>query len=132
MSSYSDHLDAEIERADRLVRETGERVSAHLRRTGPVTGRATSPDGAVTVVVGPGGRLLELNIENSALTQKPEQLADLLVNLAGRATRDAGGRMQQSMRAVVSPEVAESLSQLGITQASDEEVDWADVIRRTR
>jgi DNA-binding protein YbaB len=132
MNEYSDRLDAEIERADRRIRETGERVSAHLGRTGPVTGRATSPDGAVTVIVGPGGRLVEVNIENSALTQKPEQLADLLVKLAGRATKDAGGRMHQSMRRVVSPEVAESLSQLGIPPASDDEVDWADVIRRVR
>jgi DNA-binding protein YbaB len=132
MSNYNDRLDGDIARADRRIRETGERVSAHLSRTGPVTGRASSPDGAVTVVVGPGGRLLEVNIEDSALIQKPEQLAALLVNLAGRATKDAGGRMHQSMRRVVSPEVAESLSQLGIPPASDEEVDWADVIRRMR
>jgi DNA-binding protein YbaB len=132
MSDYNDRLDAEIERADRRIRETGERVAEHLGRTGPVTGRATSPDGAVTVVVGAGGRLLEVRIDNSALMQKPEQLAAQLVNLAGRATKDAGGRLHQSMRRVVSPEVANSLAQLGIPPPADEEVDWAAVIRRAR
>ena len=133
MSDYSDHLDAEVERADRRIRETGERVSAHIGRNGPVTGRATSPDGAITIVVGPGGRLLELNIENSALTMQPEQLADILVKLAGRATRNANGRMQQAMRGVVRPEVADSLTHLGISPGDgDEDGGWVDMLGRVR
>jgi hypothetical protein len=133
MSEYSDHLDAEIERADRKIKETGARVAAHRGRSGPVTGRASSPNGAITVVVGPGGRLLEVNIDNSALTMKPEQLAAELVDLAGRATRSAGARMQQSVRSVVGAPVAASLAELGFAAgAADEDVDWVDVIRRGR
>lgn len=131
MSEYNDRLDADVERADRKVAETGARVAAHLGRTGRVTGRASSRDGAISVVVTPGGRLVEVNIENSALTMRPEQLAEVLVEVAGRATRDAGARMQQSIRSVVEPSVADSLARLGITPgATDEDVDWVDVIRR--
>jgi hypothetical protein len=133
MSEYSDHLDAEIERADRRIKETGARVAAHRGRSGAVTGRASSPNGAITVVVGPGGRLLEVNIDSSALAMKPEQLAAELVDLAGRATRSAGARMQQSVRSVVGPPVAASLAELGfLAAAADEDVDWVDVIRRGR
>jgi DNA-binding protein YbaB len=131
MSDYHDQLDADVERADRKVAETGARVAEHLGRTGRVTGRASSRDGAISVVVAPGGRLVEVNIENSALTMRPEQLAEALVEVAGRATRNAGARMQQSIRSVVEPTVAESLARLGITPgATDEDVDWVDVIRR--
>jgi hypothetical protein len=131
MSEYNDRLDAEIARADQRIRETGERVTAHLGRTGPVTGKATSPDGAITVVCGPGGRLVDLDISNAALTMKPEQLADVLVKLAGQATRSAGGRMRQSMSQVVSPEVVNHLTGLGFSaEGADEEVDWVNVIRR--
>lgn len=133
MSEYNDHLDGEVERADRAIRESGARISAQLGRSGPVTGRATSSNGAITVVVGPGGRLLEVNIDNSALIMKPEELATELVDLAGKAARNAGARMQQSVRSVVSPAVADSLAELGFSpNASDEDVDWVDVIRRVR
>ena len=133
MSEYSDQLDADVERADRKIAETGARVSAQLGRAGKVTGRASTPDGAITIVVAPGGRLLEVNIENSALTMRPEQLAAVLVEVAGRATRSAGSRMQQSVRSVVEPSVADSLAQLGFTPGvADEDVDWVDVIRRGR
>ena len=134
MSEYNDRLDADVERADAAIRETGARVAAHLGRGGAVTGKASSASGAISVVVGPGGRLLEVNIDNSALmTMRPEQIAAALVDLAARATRDAGARMQQSVRSVVRPSVADSLAQLGFTPRSgDEEVDWVDVIRRSR
>lgn len=135
MSDYSDHLDAEIARADQRIRETGARVSAHLSRSGPVTGKATSTDGAITVTVGPGGRLVDLDIENSALTMKPEQLAAELVSLARRATRDANGRMHQSIRSVVGREVADSLTQLGIAPAAesdDADAEFLRMIRRQR
>lgn len=133
MSNYNDQFDAEIERADQSIRETGARVSAHIGRSGPITGRATSANGAITVVAGPGGRLLEVNIDNAALVEQPERLAAELVEVASRATRNAGARMQQSIRSVVSPAVADNLAELGIARgASDEDVDWVDVIRRQR
>lgn len=142
MSAYNDRLDADIERADRRIADTGDRVAAHLRRS-PVTGRASSPNGAITVTAGPGGRLVELNIESSALTMKPEALAAELVALAQRATRDADARLRHSIRSVVRPEVSGSLAELGVAPGAPaaevgddgddgDDVDWAEVIRRTR
>jgi hypothetical protein len=135
LSDYSDRLDAEIERADRKIQETGARVSAHLSRSGQVTGRASSTDGAITVTVGPGGRLVDLDIDNSALTMKPEELAAALVSVARQATRDANGRLHQSIRTVVGREVADSLTRLGIEPAGDPDdatAEWLDTIRRPR
>jgi hypothetical protein len=130
MSDYQDHLDTEIERADRKIRETGARVSAHLARSGAVTGQAVSPDGAITVAVGPGGRLLDLRIANSALTMRPEQLAAELVTLAQRAARNADARTHQSLRSVVSPEVSRNLGALGVASTGEADVDWSGVLRR--
>lgn len=135
MSEYNDRLDAEIERADRKIAETGARISAHLSRGGPVTGRATSQDGSITVTVGPGGRLVELEIDNSALSLKPEQLADALVGVARQATKDANGRMHQSVRSVAGNDVAARLTELGIGPAADPDdstAEWLDTIRRPR
>ncbi|HEV2781078.1 MAG TPA: YbaB/EbfC family nucleoid-associated protein [Actinophytocola sp.] len=133
MSQYSDRLDAEIERADRKIRETGARVAAQIRRSGPVTGRATSQDGAITVTVGPGGRLVDLDIGHAALTMRPEQLAAELVKLAQRATRDANSKLHRSIRGLVDREVTDSLARLGIApaaEAEDADVDVLDMIRR--
>jgi hypothetical protein len=134
MNQYSDHLDAEVERADERIRDTGARVSAHLGRNGPVTGRATSPNGAVTVSVRPGGKLVELRFESVAFTLRPEQLAAEIVAVAQRATRDADARMHRSLGPVVSREVADSLTSLGAAPApaADEDVDWVKVIRGNR
>lgn len=135
MSNYNDHFDAEIERADRKIKETGVRVAAQLSRGGRITGRAVSQDGAITVTVGPGGRLLKLDIESSALALPPDRLAGELVKLAQHATRDANGRMHQSVRPVVSPEVARSLTELGIApgaSAEDAELEFGDMLRRQK
>lgn len=134
MSQYSDHLDAEIARADRTIAETGARVSAHLRRNGPVTGRAALPNGAITVTVQPGGGLVDVDIQGSALVMHPEQLAAELVKLAQQATRNANAKLHQVIRPVVSREVAESLTSLGLTPGApaDEFIDWVEVLRRQR
>jgi hypothetical protein len=134
MSDYRDNLDAEVERADRRIKETGARVAAQISRHGPVTGRASTPNGALTVVVQPGGRLVDLEITGPALVMHPDQLAAELVKLAQQATRNANAKLHQSIRSTVSAEVADSLARLGIAPgaAADEYVDWVDVIRRQR
>jgi hypothetical protein len=134
VSEYRDHLDTEIERADRRIADTGARVSAHLRSNGPVTGRASLPGGAITVTVRPGGALVDVEIQTSALSMHPEQLAAELVKLARQATRTAGAKLHQTIRPVVSREVADSLTSLGLTPGApaDEFVDWVEVLRRQR
>ena len=134
MGQYRDQLDAEIERADQRIADTGERVSAHIRANGPVTGRASLPNGAITVTVQPGGRLVDLDIQGSALTMHPEQLAAELVKLAQQATRNANAKLHQSIRSVVSREVADTLTSLGLEPGApaEEFVDWVEVLRRQR
>jgi hypothetical protein len=133
VSEYHDHLDPEIQRADRKIKETGRRVSAQAH-SDPVTGRAATPDGAITVTVRPGGGLEDIEIQHSALLLHPDKLAEELVKLAQQATRNANGRLHQSIRSVVSADVAKSLTKLGLAPAavSDEEVDWVEVLRRQR
>src|SRR5689334_9158788 len=132
MSQYNDRLDADIERADRKIRETGERVAAQVRKHGPVTGRATAPNGSITVVAGPGGRLVELKIEHTALSLRPEQLAAQRVRLAGIATREANARAHRSVAPVVGPSVTESLSELGLRPgpSADEDGGGLDFLGR--
>jgi hypothetical protein len=130
MAEYNDRLDADIERADRKIRETGERVAAQVRRHGPVTGRATAPNGSITVVAGPGGRLVELKIEHAALSLRPEQLAAELVRLAGIATREANARAHRSVSPVVGPAVTESLTELGLRPGSADEDGGLDFLGR--
>jgi DNA-binding protein YbaB len=137
MSNYRDHFDAEIERAAREITETGARVAALQARNGPITGRSTSTDGAITVTVTPGGNLVDVQIENSALTMHPDELAAELVRLASKATRDANARMHASLRPVVGPEVTRGLTALGIHPGAAEDADdeetgmpWDGVLRR--
>lgn len=126
MSNYRDHFDAEIERAAREITETGARVAAFQSRNGPVIGTSASADGAITVTVSPGGNLVDLKIENSALTTPPDDLAAELVRLAGKATRNANARMHASLRSVVGPEVTRGLAEIGIEPGAGEDVYDAD------
>ena len=132
--SQNHHLEADITRADQKIRDTGARAAAHVRRNGPVTGRASSPNGAITVTVQPGGALLDVDIQGSALTMHPERLAAELVKLAQQATKDAGAKLHHAVRPVVSKEVADSLTALGLAPGApaDEFVDWVEVLRRQR
>ena len=131
MADYNDRLDADIARADQRIRETGERVAAHVRRHGPVTGRATSRTGAITVIAAPGGRLVELRIDNAALANvRPEALAAELVSLAQQAGREANARAHRSVRPVVGAEVSASLTELGITPAADDDSGGLDFLGR--
>jgi hypothetical protein len=77
---------------------------------------------------------VDIEIQTSALSMQPEQLAAELVKLAQQATRTAGAKLHQTIRPVVSREVADSLTSLGIPPGApaDEFVDWVEVLRRQR
>lgn len=113
MSDLDDQVGAEIARANRRVAETEQRVSDQLARGGPVFGRASSSDGAVTVFTAPGGPPQEIRIAPAALRMGPDALAAEIVRVAGRAARDAGSRLHQTLARVVDPTTAHSLTELG-------------------
>jgi hypothetical protein len=119
VSDLDDQVGAEIARANRRVAETGQRVSEHLARGGPVFGRASSSDGAVTVSTPPGGPPQEIRISPAALRMGPDALADEIVRVAGRAARDAGSRLHQTLARVVDPNIARGLAELGFEPERD-------------
>ena len=113
MSDLDDQVDAEIDRANRRVAETEQRVTDHLARGGPVLGHASSADGAVTVITPPGAPPQEIRIEPAALRMGPDALADEIVRVAARAARDAGARLHRSLARVVDPGTTNGLAELG-------------------
>ncbi|MEU4801975.1 hypothetical protein [Actinosynnema sp. NPDC023587] len=103
----------ETARAARRVAEVGERVSGHLARTGPVFGRASSADGAVTVVTAPGAPPGEVRISPAALNMGADALGAEIVRVAERAARDAAARLHRSLARVVDPATARALTEIG-------------------
>lgn len=106
-------LDDQIARAGRRVAETEQRVSEHFARTGPVLGRASSPDGAVSVVTAPGASPQEVRISQAALNMGAPMLAAEILRVANRAARDASARLHSSLERVVDPGTARGLTELG-------------------
>lgn len=98
----------------------GAEVSARLERSGPVVGKASSPDSTIEVQVAPGGLLTGLTIHRSALRHGSSVLADQILELAQRATRRAGDRMYHALAPVVD---ASQLETLGYEPIPDDDPD---------
>ncbi|MEU7479496.1 hypothetical protein AB0A63_26145 [Lentzea sp. NPDC042327] len=111
-------MDDDVERAARKVRDVGQAVSEHVTRSGPVTGRASSPDGAVTVVGTPGGPPLEISVSAAALRMGPHGLAAEIVRVAEKARRSAGSRLHETLERVVDPR---ELNAMGFERGHDDE-----------
>ncbi|SDF89627.1 hypothetical protein SAMN05216553_10467 [Lentzea fradiae] len=115
-------MDDEVERAARKVREVEQAVSEHVTRSGPVTGRASSPDGAVTVVATPGGAPSQITVSPSSLRMGPHGLAAEIMRVAEKARRDANSRLHQTLSRVVD---ARELTALGFELSrDDDEQGW--------
>ncbi|MGI5504617.1 YbaB/EbfC family nucleoid-associated protein [Lentzea sp. CA-135723] len=108
----------DVERAARKVREVEQAVTEHVARSGPVTGRASSPDGAVTVVATPGGPPQEITVSPAALRMGPQGLAAEIVRVAEKAQRAANTRLHQTLERVVDPR---ELTAMGIERGQDED-----------
>ncbi|MEV0678346.1 hypothetical protein AB0I60_17700 [Actinosynnema sp. NPDC050436] len=103
----------ETTRAARRVAELGARVSGHVAGTGPVLGRASSSDGAVTVVTAPGAAPAEIRVSAAALAMGADALGAEIVRVAERAARDAAARMHRSLARLVDPATARALAEIG-------------------
>ncbi|MFS8104869.1 hypothetical protein LFM09_47985 [Lentzea alba] len=115
-------MDDDVERAARKVRDVEQAVSQHVTRSGPITGRASSPDGAVTVVATPAGPPQEITVSAAALRMGPQGLAAEIMRIAEKARRSASTRLHQSLERVVDPR---ELTELGIVPGQDEdEYGW--------
>ena len=119
-----DHVQDDLDRLGRNVAEAGERVAAHVGRTGPVIGEASSGDSAITVSVSPGGMLRAVDIKPAVLGRHPDEVAAEIVQLAARATKAANARMHSSLRNVLSSNAAKSLEDLGMPAGAKEPDDF--------
>ncbi|HEX7305936.1 hypothetical protein [Lentzea sp.] len=111
-------MDDDVERAARRVREVEQAVAEHAARSGPVTGRASSPDGAVTVVATPGGPPQEITVSPASLRMGPHGLAAEIMRVAAQAQRDAGARLHRTLERVVDPR---ELTAMGFADVRDED-----------
>ncbi|SHG49765.1 YbaB/EbfC family nucleoid-associated protein [Streptoalloteichus hindustanus] len=112
-----------VDRAAERVAATQRQVADRLAGAPPVTGRASSADGAVTVVVAPGGMLRTVEIGPAAMAMGPEALAREVVELAGKATRNAAARMHASLRGVLDQSGVRGLEELGLRPGEDDDPD---------
>jgi hypothetical protein len=83
---------------------------------------ATSDDRGVTVLAAPGGVPLEVRIEPSALHQRPDVLARVVLETAALAGRRATRRLRAELSATVGPEAGKTLDRVGLS-APDEPDD---------
>jgi hypothetical protein len=113
----------ETQRAARRVADTERQVAEHVARTGPVLGRASSPDGAVTVVAVPGGPPQEVRVSPAALNMGPRALADEILRVSARASRDAAARMHRSLERVADPATLRALTEIGFDRGPDDDFD---------
>ncbi|WP_053718956.1 YbaB/EbfC family nucleoid-associated protein [Saccharothrix sp. NRRL B-16348] len=111
----------ETQRAAQRVADTERQVAEHVARTGPVRGRASSPDGAVTVVTAPGGPPQEVRVSPSALNMGPRALADEILRVSARASRDAASRMHRAVERVADPAAVRALTEIGFERGPDDD-----------
>ncbi|WP_439661749.1 hypothetical protein ACSHWB_09670 [Lentzea sp. HUAS TT2] len=111
-------MDDDVQRVARKVRDVEQAVSEHVTRSGPITGRASSPDGAVTVVATPGGPPQQITVSPASLRMGPQGLATEIMRIADKAQRDANTRLHQTLERVVDPR---ELSAVGIERGTDED-----------
>ncbi|MBW4716133.1 hypothetical protein KZQ38_03110 [Saccharothrix sp. SC076] len=108
------------------------RVSAHIARTGPVLGRASSADGAVTVVSAPGAPPREIRISKAALNMGADALGAEIVRVAERAAADAAARMHQSLARLVDPATSRALDDIGFPAGAVEDDFGTSYLRGPR
>ena len=121
----------ELAVVDRRARDASERAAEQVARAGRISGRATSPDGGISVEVAPGGLLTDLRLSPAALSADLETLARQITVLAGRATELAGSAMYKALAGVVGEK---DLTSLGYVPVADEpdDTDFGDPLRHGR
>lgn len=103
----------EASRMSERIRRVADEARERLAVFGPVEGTAKSSDGGIEVTVSPGGALSEIKISEYALRSGPDTIAREILELADRATRDAGDTMYHAMAPVLGRRGAAKLKSLG-------------------
>ena len=95
MSAEFDQLVAEFERFESSIRDVDDRfagVGAMRQELTGLRASASSPDGGVTVVTGPGGAVLEVKFTDAALAKGPQALSATLLTTLREAVGEAARR----------------------------------------
>jgi DNA-binding protein YbaB len=93
---------AQVEELLADYRRSREQLASVQRELAAVSGRASSPDGTVTAVVGAGGKLAALELSELAYRRhRPEQLAELIVRTVAAAAASAAEDTYQTLSAVL-------------------------------
>lgn len=93
----------EESRAAEHVERVERQVTDLIAHTGPVLGRASSSDGAVTVVVPAAGAPQSIQVSPGALRMGPQALGQEIVRVAAAASRDAAAQLHNRLGQVVPP-----------------------------
>ncbi|MEV6714091.1 YbaB/EbfC family nucleoid-associated protein [Lentzea sp. NPDC051208] len=93
---------AQVEELLADYRRSREQLASVQRELAAVSGRASSPDGTVQATVGSGGKLVGLELSESAYRRhRPEQLAELIVRTVAAAAANAAEDTYQALSAVL-------------------------------
>ncbi|MGW6931062.1 YbaB/EbfC family nucleoid-associated protein [Lentzea sp. NPDC054927] len=93
---------AQVEELLADYRRSRERLATVQRELAAVSGEASSPDGTVRAVVGPGGKLAGLELSELAYRRhRPEQLAELIVRTVAAAAESAAEDTYQALSTVL-------------------------------
>lgn len=101
MSEYAERLLRRIEAMDaaaadnRLRAENYQQMSSELK---DVQGRATSPDGVVSVVAGPGGQIKEITFDDGVSSMAPHALSAAVLATVVQAQAEAARQQAQVVR----------------------------------
>ncbi|GAB3464808.1 hypothetical protein GCM10027436_77280 [Actinophytocola sediminis] len=112
------------------MRAASDQAAAEVARSGRISGRATSPDGTISIEVAPGGLPTDLRLTPAALQVDMETLARRIVAVAERATRLAGGNMHKALAPVVGEQDLESLGYVPVDDAdADQDAGFDDPLK---
>jgi DNA-binding protein YbaB len=95
MSTEFDQLVTEFERFQSSIRNADDRfagVGAMRQELTELRASASSPDGGVTVVTGPGGAVLDVKFTDAALAKGPQALSAALLTTLREAVGEAARR----------------------------------------
>ncbi|TNC22476.1 YbaB/EbfC family nucleoid-associated protein [Amycolatopsis alkalitolerans] len=101
MSEYASRLLRRIDAIDTAAADTRRRTEAYQHMAGElkgVTGRASSADGAVTVVAGPGGEVKDITFTEQTRTVAPAALATAVLHTIAAARANATRRQAEVVR----------------------------------
>ncbi|GAA4620097.1 YbaB/EbfC family nucleoid-associated protein [Saccharopolyspora hordei] len=90
IAGFRQQIAAKLQQAERLTQAAS-----------GVQGRASSPDGSVTVVVDHSGNMVDLDLTEAALRKRPAEVSQLVLATARAAQAQLAATMQEVMAPII-------------------------------